>query len=311
MRERLRTRWVAGAALALSLVSAAPAAAQLATIMGHVKDAGGNPIEGAVVVGENPEALPSKVRTTTKKNGDFALVGLRSGNWMVTVTAPGFQPVQRPTRATSKGGALMVVTLTSGGAAGVLDGITTAELKAELAAATTFYNNKQYPEALSAFEALQKKAPTVSAIGLQIASIHRQMKTYDKAIAAYDEVLVREPANAQAQTQRAMTYLEKGDLDAADTALTEQAKSPGATAEVYYGLAEVKFAKAQADQAAVWYEKAASANPSWGKPLFKLGLVALNKGDNAGAKLRMQKVIDVDPSSAEAAEAKLILKQLP
>lgn len=311
MRERLGTRWVAGAALALSLASAAPTSAQLATIMGHVKDDGGKPVEGAVVVGENPEALPSKVQTTTKKNGEFALVGLRAGNWMVTFTAPGFQPVQRPTRATSKGGLIVAVTLTRGGAGGALDGVTTAELKAELAVATAFYNNKQYPEALVAFDALQKKAPTVAAIGLQMASIHRQMKNYDKAITAYDDVLAREPANAQAQTQRAMTYLEKGDLDAADTALTEQAKSLGATAEVYYGLAEVKFAKAQADEAAVWYQKAADANPSWGKPLFKLGLVALNKGDNADAKLRMQKVIDADPNSAEAAQARLILKQLP
>jgi TolA-binding protein len=72
----------------------------------------------------------------------------------------------------------------------------------------------------------------------------------------------------------------------------------------------VKFAKAQADLAATWYEKAVSANPTWGKPLFKLGLVALNQGDNDRAKVYMQKVIDADPNSAEAAQATVILKQL-
>ena len=42
---------------------------------------------------------------------------------------------------------------------------------------------------------------------------------------------------------------------------------------------EVKFAKGDSDEAAKFYQKAADADPAWGKPWFKLGLVALNKGD--------------------------------
>jgi TolA-binding protein len=72
----------------------------------------------------------------------------------------------------------------------------------------------------------------------------------------------------------------------------------------------VKFARGEVDLASTWYERAVSANSAWGKPLFKLGLVALNKGDTDGAKGYMQKVIDVDPSSVEAAQAALILEQL-
>ena len=65
------------------------------------------------------------------------------------------------------------------------------------------------------------------------------------------------------------------------------------------------------DEAATWYEKATMVDPSWGKPLFKLALVALNKGDTATAKEFFQKVIDVDPDSEESAQAAATISALP
>ncbi len=49
---------------------------------------------------------------------------------------------------------------------------------------------------------------------------------------------------------------------------------------------------------------------AWGKPIFKLGVVALNKGDKEGALKLMEKVVSVDPNSAEAAQAKGLIGQL-
>ncbi len=51
-------------------------------------------------------------------------------------------------------------------------------------------------------------------------------------------------------------------------------------------------------------------DPNWGKPLFKLGLVALNKGDKDGARKMFEKVVAADPMSAEAAQAKAVIEQL-
>ena len=72
----------------------------------------------------------------------------------------------------------------------------------------------------------------------------------------------------------------------------------------------MKFAKGQSDEAASWYQKAADKDPSWGKPVFKLALVALNKGDKDGTIKMMEKVIAVDPMSPEAAQAKQVIEQL-
>jgi Flp pilus assembly protein TadD len=72
----------------------------------------------------------------------------------------------------------------------------------------------------------------------------------------------------------------------------------------------VKLAKGQTDEASVWYQKAAAADPSWGKPRYKLGLIAMQAGDRASAARLMNEVMAVDPISPEAALAKATLDQL-
>ena len=49
---------------------------------------------------------------------------------------------------------------------------------------------------------------------------------------------------------------------------------------------------------------------TWGKPLFKLALVQLNKGDKDATIKALEKVIAADPTSTEAATAKALIEQL-
>ncbi len=80
--------------------------------------------------------------------------------------------------------------------------------------------------------------------------------------------------------------------------------------EVFWNAGELAFASGNVDEAAAWYEKAHEADPTWGKPLFKLALVALNKGDTETAVKYFEQVVEVDPSSAEGAQAKGFITQL-
>ena len=107
-----------------------------------------------------------------------------------------------------------------------------------------------------------------------------------------------------------MTNLEKGDFAAAEAALAESAQSVSANKEVFYALGEVKFAKGETDEAMKAYQRAVDTDPNWGKPLFKIGLGRLQKGDTKGAIEMMEKVIAVDPSSQEGAQAKALIEQL-
>jgi Flp pilus assembly protein TadD len=314
MRQR---RHLSRGVLAVLLVAgfAVAAAAQTGRVGGTVKDEAGQPIKGATITAENPNASPSSFTATTDDKGRFSIIGLKSGQWTFTAQAPGFGPETGRLGIQTIGSPNppLTFTLKKGGGnapAGALGGMAAKDLQSELAAADALYNQQKWDEAVAAYKGIMVKAPSLSVINLQIAAAYRNKKDYDSAIAAYNELLKTDPNNDKAIVGIGMTNLEKGDLKAAEDTLTKAAQSPKPTREVFYNLGEVKFAKGSTDEAAQWYQKAVDLDPSWGKPLFKLALVQLNKGDKDATVKALEKVIAADPTSQEAAQAKAVIEQL-
>jgi tetratricopeptide (TPR) repeat protein len=315
MRQRIHFFSGLTAALAILLL-AVPAAAQTGRVGGQVKDESGQPIKGATVTAENPNASPSSFTATTDDKGRFSIIGLRTGQWTFTAQAPGMAPETGKANVQTIGAPNppMTFTLKKGsggvGAAGALGGMAAKDLQAELAAADALFNAQKWDEAVAAYRAIMTKAPSLSVINLQVAAAYRNKKDYDAALAAYNELLKADPNNDKAKIGIGMTNLEKGDIEAAEKTLTEASQSTGATREVFYNLGEVLFAKGKVDDAVAAYTRASQMDARWGKPFFALGKVALNKGDTAGAIAQFEKVIEVDPTSPEAAQAKAVVEQL-
>jgi Flp pilus assembly protein TadD len=312
MRYRLSLR---GAWAALLFVAfAATAAAQTGRVGGVVKDEAGQPIKGATVTAENPDASPNSFTATTDDKGRFSVIGLRQGQWTFTAQAPGFMPESGRLRVQTIGtpNPPLTFTLKKGGAgpASALGNAAAKDIQADLALAEADYNTGKFDDAITKYRAIMAKAPALSVINLQIAAAYRNKKEYDNAITAYNELLKTDPNNEKAKIGIGMTNMEKGDLAAAEETLQKAAESANPTREVFYNLGEVKFARGQAEDAAKAFQKAADMDPSWGKPVFKLALVALNKGDKDATIKMMEKVIAVDPTSQEAAQAKAVIEQL-
>jgi len=312
MRHRSYLSRLVSAAAFLAALSGV-AFAQTGRVGGTVKDESGQPIKGATITAENPNASPSSFTATTDDKGRFSVIGLRGGSWTFTAQAPGFSPESGKLNVGTIGtpNPPLTFTLKKGGGGGMPGGgVAGKDLQAELAAADADYNAGKYDDAITKYRAIMTKAPALSVINLQIAAAYRNKKEYDNALAAYNDLLKADPNNEKAIVGIGMTNLEKGDLKAAEDTLGKAAASPTASREVFYNLGEVKFAQGQTDDAAKWYQKAVDADKTWGKPLFKLALVALNKGDKDGTTKLMEKVIEVDPTSPEAAQAKAVIEQL-
>ena len=309
--RKLLTAIALGAALVASTL---PAAAQTGRVGGTVKDQQGQPIKGATVVAENPSSSPSSFTATTDDKGRFSIIGLRSGTWKITASAPGFTPSggNVPIRTIGAPNPPVDITLAPGasGPTGALAGVNTKELQGELQKAEELMNQQNYDGAIAAYQAILTKTPALTMINLQIGRAYRMKKDYDSALGVYKKVLEAEPTNERAKIEIGMTNLEKGDFAAAETALGEAAQSMSASREVFYNLGEVKFAKGETDEAMKAYQRAVDTDPNWGKPLFKLGLGYLQKADTKNAIAMMEKVIAVDPNSQEAAQAKALIEQL-
>ncbi|MGE0362299.1 MAG: tetratricopeptide repeat protein [Vicinamibacterales bacterium] len=311
MRESLK---LSLAALVVVLLGALPAAAQTGRVGGLVKDDKGQPLKGATVVAENPNASPPSFTATTDDKGRFSIIGLRAGTWKLTASAPGFQPSvgQVPIRTIGQPNPPVEFTLAPGasGPAGALAGVNTKELQTELAAADAKLGANDFDGAIAAYQAMLTKVPALTMLHLQIGRAQRGKKDYDGALASYKKLLEADPNNERAKIEIGMTHLEKGDFAAAETALTEASQSMSASREVFYNLGEVKFAKGETDAAMAAYQRAIDIDANWAKPYFKMGLGKLQKADMPGALEMMEKVIAVEPNSAEAAQAKALIEQL-
>jgi tetratricopeptide (TPR) repeat protein len=176
------------------LVVCGTAAAQTGRVGGQVKDEGGQPVKGATVTAENPNASPSSFTATTDDKGRFSIIGLRTGPWTFTAQAPGFAPESGKLNVQTIGSPNPPLSFTlrkgsGGGPASALGGVAAKDLQAELAAADALYNAQKWDESIAAYRAIMTKAPSLSVINLQVASAYRNKKDYDSALAAYNELL--------------------------------------------------------------------------------------------------------------------------
>jgi Flp pilus assembly protein TadD len=300
-------------ASALLLVLAGNAAAQTGRVTGVVRDERGNPVRGATIIGENPDASPSSFTVSSDESGRFALIGLRSGPWSFRAGAPGYS---------SDGGEVNVRTMPNVTPPltfrlekmvrppSALGSIAPKDLQAALASADALYNKQEWNGAIEKYREILERAPSLSVINLQIAAAYRHQKRYDDAIAAYNALLKTDPSNDRAKVGIAMANVEKGDLDTAERTLELAAQSPDAAREVFYDLGDVKLARSNGDEAVKMYERAAQADPTWGKPPLALGRIAMKRGDATLARKYFQMVMDVAPVSPEAAEATTMLREL-
>jgi len=311
-------RWVksfrALLATALVLGYAASAAAQVARVAGFVKDEGGQPIKGATIRAENPDAPLGSLTAATDDKGRFAIIGLARGEWMFTAEAPGFQPQYTELNIVRTGTPLPPLVFALPKAivrppAGV-EGLTAKDLQQQLASADTLFQQQKFEDAVGIYRSILRSAPSLSIVNLQIGAAYRNLKDYDKAIAAYNDLLKAEPENAKAQIGIAMASMEKGDAPGAEQVLARAAAGAGSNRDVFYSLGEIKSSKNQTDEAIGWYQKAAAADSSWGKPLYRLGTLAMTKGDKDAALKAMSQVLAVDPTSPEAAQARTAIEQL-
>src|SRR5215471_5854950 len=81
---------IAGVATVLFTTIAGSALAQGSRVVGIVKDDTGQPIKGATLSLENPDAIPRNFTATSDDRGRFAIIGLKSGEWSIVAQAPGF-----------------------------------------------------------------------------------------------------------------------------------------------------------------------------------------------------------------------------
>lgn len=302
-----------GRIVAVTLVSVAVSASALAQTgraFGRVLDgATGKPIRGASVTAESPQAALASMSVISDDKGRFAMIGLRSGAWVMTASAPGYELQSGMITIRAAGSDPVEFKLVKSPAISVspLVGLDPRAVAGELESAQKLLEQQRLDDAIAAYRAVLKKLPVLSAAHLQIARAYRLKRDYAAALQAYDAVPESDPRHGLAMVERGLTEMERGNVESADQILTQAAAEESAGPETFFSLGEVKRARGAAADAATWYKKAAETDPGWARPYVKLGLLAVEQGDRAAARTYLERAIVLQPEGPDADEARALL----
>jgi tetratricopeptide (TPR) repeat protein len=208
----------------LTLAMAVTAAGQTAgRITGTIKDPDGKPIKGATVRATN-EAVNARITSTTDDKGRFAMIGVRSGRWVIMTEAPNFLPLQGTADVSSSNMPVLALTLQRD--PGPMPGALSKTIADELVAAEALRTAGRFDDAISAYQAIQSKNARLTTVGLAIATVYREKAAQEKdatarqalfarAIAAYTDFLKSDDTNLRARVELGVTQMAAGNAEAA------------------------------------------------------------------------------------------------
>lgn len=287
---------MAGVALA---GSAAPAAGQmeLAVIVGHVQDEGGQPLEDVTVILRDLER-GREVKLKSDRTGRFYRRGLQAGEYNIVVEKKGYQPINDKLRLVAGTDRRFDFKLAKA----------TPEGAVEFTTAVAAYNKGDNEAAAKGFEAAIEKAPDLPEIRVNLALAYLRLNRLPDAVAQLEKAAAMAPDDPRVLFQLGGAYIDMKDFEKAIATFERGlAKSaPGSDPVVYeamISLASLYFSKGQIDESKAMYEKALTTNPAGAAARLGLGKVAFNKGDVEKALLLFREVVSTAPGTPQAAEA--------
>ena len=173
----------------LALALAAAASAQTAgRITGTIKDPDGKPIKGATVRATN-EAVNMRMTSTTDDKGRFAMIGVRSGNWVIVAEAPDFVPIQGSAAVSASNTPVLALTLQRD--PGPMPGALGKTIGEDVAAAEALRKAGKLDEAIAAYQSIQSKNARLTTVNVVLASLYREKAEQERNPAAKQALLNR------------------------------------------------------------------------------------------------------------------------
>jgi tetratricopeptide (TPR) repeat protein len=286
----------------------------VARMGGSVVDKDGKPIQGAKVSIVLKQPGGSTFETTTDKKGDWAFMGVGTGNWDITVNAKGYLPVTQGAYISqlNKNPKIVIKLEKQAAGSGVVQDETTFQTLEE---GNAFFKDGKYDTALMMYEEFLSKNPGAYQVLLNIGDCHREKGEYDKAVENYNKLIEQAGTDsAMGKTMGAkglaaigLCFLKQGKLPESQDYFKRSIEMAPEDENLPYNVAEICFSSGQVDDAIRYFDMASQIKPDWPDPYLRVAYAYLNKGDSAKAAESLEKFIKLEPGTERTAQAKAIL----
>jgi len=288
-----------------------------ARLGGVVVDKDGKPIPGAQVVAVFDQPGGSRFETVTDKKGDWAILGVGTGAWIVSASAKGYLPVtvSAYTKQLDKNIKVTIKMEKQAAGSGVVQDESAFRALEE---GNVFFKDGKYDTALTMYEDFLAKNPGAYQVLLNIGDCYREKGEYDKAIEKYNQLTGQAASDpnmgknmgAKGLAAIGLCYLKQGKLAESQDYFKKSIEMAPQDENLPYNVAEIYFSNQQIDEAIRYFEMAIQIKPEWPDPYFRVAYAYLNKGDTAKAAESLEKFIKLEPETERTAQAKAILETI-
>lgn len=303
----------------LVLLAAGRAAAQdwrgKGRLEGRVTDPDGKPIAGAVVKVRIPGRANDGLDVKTDSKGRWTAMGLRGGDWKITVEAEGFVTgetnfsVSEVSRANPLDYTMARVVKTAPEPAQP-PGLP-PEIVEALKTGNQALEEKRWVDARAAYEKVLPIAPDNVGLLMALARAYSGEGNTDKAVEMLRKVTDKDPSNWGAFMLIASMLLEKGRLDEGRAALEHVPQQSITDPNVFINIGVLFMNQKRNDEAEGYFTKAIDVAPGQFDGYYYRALARIGLGKNEGAREDLTKVVELAPADAsETKEARQLLDAL-
>ena len=316
-----RPIWLSMFVVFAALLLATPVAAQsTGMVKGVVSDDQGQPIEGAKVDIEMTGGTGRRFELKTNKKGEYIQIGLASGSYRLTAEKDkmGSAPVTVTVRVNAPVTANLVLSGASVSATkeAAAKGVELKKLFDEGVALSTA---GKHAEAVEKFNAAAAVSPTCNDCFNNIGFSYAQLKTWDKAEAAYKKAAEAKADDSTAYSGLATVYNAQRKFELAAEASAKATELAGnlsagggatGSADAQYNQGVILWNAGKIADAKKSFEGAVAANPNHAEAHYQLGMALVNEGNMAGAATEFETYLKLAPEGPNAATAKSLVAQL-
>lgn len=288
--------------------------AQTGGVRGKAVDQSGAPVEGAEVLVEYMDGVTREAKSSTNENGDFVQIGLRSGNYRLTLRKKGYETSTKNVRvqlgSPADAGVVVMEKIPEGGISREEAEQLSQAIKEHLEQGIAAVDQENYPAALQAFQKAAEVVPESPEVQYNIGYVYRKMNETDKALASYEKAAELRPDYYDAWVAIGNIHNQNHDFDKALVAFEKAIALDATDTSTLYNYGVVALNGGAIPKAQEAFKKLLELEPAHPKASYQMGMVMVNLGKNREAIPYLEKYLELAPDGEHVMTAKGVLEVL-
>jgi len=274
-------------------------------VIGSVYDQDGKPLEGVKVKLVWAKST-SGFEVMTDKDGKWTGAWLHSGTWNVDLEKIGYMPLKKSIEVseTSRNPELKITMQKAQGF------VITDELKQILEKANQLFEQKDYPAALDAYNAILAEFPDIYLLWKNVGNCYFAQDQYDKAEEAYSKILEKDANNVDAMLLIGNCYFNRNETDKAlewyGKIQFEKILDPA----VLYNIGLNFFKTSKYEEALKYFKRSTEVQKDFEDSYYQMGVTQTSLQKNADAIATFEMFLKLFPNSEKAPQVQGFLDYL-